>query len=94
LWASLQNVTFLQLFPFFSPSFFSPFTKDGLRFHVFSVDVNPRVHIWLQECRMMSHQKYNNVMVMGLQSAETNQSLTWPTYQQYIGTALAEIHTK
>jgi len=31
---------------------------------------------------------------MGLQSAETNQSLTWPSYQQYIGTALAEIQTK
>jgi hypothetical protein len=43
---------------------------------------------------MISRQKYNNVMVMGLQSTETNQSLTWPSYQQYIGTALAEIQTK
>jgi hypothetical protein len=43
---------------------------------------------------MISHQKYKNVTVMGLRSAETNQSLTWPSYQQYIGTALAEIQTK
>jgi hypothetical protein len=43
---------------------------------------------------MISHQKYKNVMVMGLQSAVTNQSLTWPSGQQYIGTALAEIQTK